>query len=113
MTRIERARRVAADPAGVALLLAEPASWADGHNLWSVTAPRRMGTRFSAALEIIAPSGSLVRGIVTVSPATDVGSEIRVVVNARDGGLAEDVERSASTFLALLAERAQARAFAA
>jgi hypothetical protein len=113
MTRIERARHVAADPAGVALLLAEPASWADGDNLWEVAAPQRMGTRFSAALEIIEPNGRLARGIVTVCSATEVGSEIRVAVNVQDHDFARAVERSASTFLEMVADRAQARAFAA
>jgi hypothetical protein len=115
MARLEIIRHVAADPAGVALLLAEPASWPDPEHReqgWTVAAPHRVGTRFTAAIEIASTSGRLAAGKVTVRPSSDSGSEIRLVVSASDTATST-VERSALTFLGLLADRAQARSLAA
>jgi hypothetical protein len=113
MTRFEVKRHVAADPAGVALLLAEPAGWSDLDHHWAIAAPHRVGDGFAAALQVTVPSDRLARGVVCVTPATDAGCDIRLVINAKDRTVATDVERSASSFLALLAERARARSFAA
>jgi hypothetical protein len=115
MARIELTRHVAADPAGVALLLAEPASWPDPDQRehgWVVTAPRRVGSRFTAVVEVLRMSGRLAGGQMTVKPSTASGCEVKLVVSAIDADTLT-VERSASAFLGLLAERAQARSLAA
>jgi hypothetical protein len=116
MARFEVIRRVAADPAGVALLLAEPASWPDpdhDEQVWLVALPRHVGSRFTAAVEVTETAGRLATGQVTVKPSTDAGSEIRLVIDALDDESTRVVERSAVAFLGLLAERAQARSLAA
>jgi hypothetical protein len=113
MTRFEVTRHVAADPAGVALLLAEPASWSDLDHRWVVAPPHRVGAGFAAALQVTASSDRLARGVISVAASADAGCEVRLVINARDRAIAHDVEQSASTFLAVLAERARARSFAA
>lgn len=113
MTRIEVTQHVAADPAGVALLLAEPTSWSDPDHGWLVAQPRHIGSRFTAAVEVTERLGRLATGEVTVKPAADAGSEIRLVISAPDASTVRSVEASASSFLAVLAERARARSFAA
>jgi hypothetical protein len=113
VTRFEVTRHVAADPAGVALLLAEPASWSDLYHHWVVAAPRRVGEGFAAALQVSADSGRLARGVISVATSPEVGCEVRLVINACDGAVANEVERSASRFLDALAERARERSFAA
>jgi hypothetical protein len=116
MTRIELTRRVVADPAGVALLLAEPASWPDpdrDDQGWVVSPPRHVGTRFAASVEAVETAGRLAAGQVTVKPIGDAGCEVRLVLTVADESTAGRVEASAGTFLALLGERAQARSLAA
>jgi hypothetical protein len=116
MTRIEVIRHVTADPAGVALLLAEPAMWSDPIQLdhtWVVAPPHRAMDGFASTVEVTEPWGRLVTGELTVTPALDTGCEIRLVIRVPDRSVARGVERSGVGFLALLAERAQARAFAA
>jgi hypothetical protein len=112
MTRFEVRRHVAADPAGVALLLAEPTAWSDLDHTWAVANPHRVGDGFAAAFRVTEPSDQLARGVVCVTPTTDAGCEVRLVINAKDRAVA-DVQRSVSGFLGLLAERARARSFAA
>jgi hypothetical protein len=116
MTRFEVTRHVVADPAGVALLLAEPANWPqadDAGRVWVVSPPRRVGSRFVAVLEVTATAGRLATGQVTVKPSNDAGSEIRLVISSTDDDVTDGVDQGAVTFVALLAERAQARAMAA
>jgi hypothetical protein len=113
MTRFEVTRHVAADPAGVALLLAEPASWSDLDHHWVIAPPHRVGDGFAAALQVTAHSDRLARGVICVAVSAEAGSEMRLVINARDRAVARDVEQSAATFLAELSERARARSFAA
>jgi hypothetical protein len=116
MTRFEVSRHVVADPAGVALLLAEPASWTeadDAGQAWVVSPPRRVGSRFVAVVEVTAASGRLATGQVTVKPLTDAGSEIRLVIRSAEDLATHGVDQVAVTFVALLAERAQARSMAA
>jgi hypothetical protein len=57
-------------------------------------------------------SDRLATGKVTVKPSSDAGCEVRLVVSASDAATSV-VERSALTFLGLLADRAQARSLAA
>jgi hypothetical protein len=119
MTRVELVRHVGADPAGVALLVAEPASWsaagiADylGH-LWVVESPRRAADGFVAGVEVVEPLGRLVSGELLISPCCAAGSDIRLAVDVRDAVDADTIERDAACFVELLADRARARAFAA
>jgi hypothetical protein len=107
---------VAAEPAGVALLLAEPASWLDPANpdrRWSVGALRRDDAGFSAAVEIHEESGLVATAVTTVVPGAISGSDIRIVIDAADRWSARAARRSAEVMLASVAERARARAFAA
>jgi hypothetical protein len=116
MTRVTRHQRVAADPAGVALLLAEPASWFDTEQrgrIWVVEAPRRVGSGFRAHLEIVEPAGHLVVGEITVAPSPDGGCELGVDIALGTRSRPRHIEQSAASFLDLLAERARARALAA
>jgi hypothetical protein len=112
MARIEVRRLVAADPAGVALLLAEVDGWTGIDHDWVVEPPRRLDDGFAADLQVSEPPGLLAAGALTVTPRA-VGSEIRLqlVVPSRFG--ARDLKRSAGRFLDLLSERAQARSYAA
>lgn len=116
MIRMELVRHIAADPAGVALLLAEPASWSDPEHrdhLWIVESPRRVGSGFTAGLEVVEPLGRLVTGEVGVTPSLHAGCDVSLVLAVRDLDSAAATELAASRFLALLADRARARAFAA
>jgi hypothetical protein len=116
VTRFEVARYVAADPAGVALLLSEPASWRDPDRTdytWTVAPPRRVASRFTAAAEVTASTERLATGQMTVRPSTEAGCEIRLVLTTRDAAPAGSVEQSARMLLASLADRAQARSLAA
>ena len=113
MARVEMRRHVAADPASVALLLAEPTSWSDPHHGWVVAPPRRIGESFAVSIDVLEPSGRLATGALIVKPAADVGCDLRLVISARSASTVRTVEPSAVTFLELLADRAQARSFAA
>jgi hypothetical protein len=116
VTRFEVTWHVAADPAGVALLLSEPASWRDPDHegyTWTVAAPHRVASRFTAAAELTASTERLATGQMTVKPSTEAGCEVRMVLRTRDAAAARSVEQSALLLLASLAERAQARSLAA
>jgi hypothetical protein len=113
VARIEVSRHVAADPASVALLLAEPASETEPDRGVVVATPRRNGVGFTAAIEVIDAIGRVVTGDVTVEPATDAGCDVRLEVTAPDRGAARGVERAAATFLDTLAARARSRSYAA
>jgi hypothetical protein len=116
VARFEVTRHVAADPAGVALLLCEPASWRDPDHddyTWTVAAPRRVASRFTAATEVTASSERVATGQMTVKPSAEAGCEVRLVLTTRDAAAARTVEQSALLLLASLADRAQARSLAA
>jgi hypothetical protein len=113
VARVEVTRHVAADPASVALILAEPAREKDAPRDVVVLPPRRSGIGFTAAVEVVDAIGRAVSGQVTVEPATDAGCDVRVFLNAPDDSAARGVERSASTFLSELAARARSRSRAA
>jgi hypothetical protein len=104
---------VAADPASVALLLAEPASERDPDSGISVTPPRRTGVGFTAVLHLVDALGRTIAGEVTATPASDAGCELRLVLSAPDSAAARGLERSATGFLAELAARARSRSRAA
>lgn len=113
MTRVEVSRHVAADPASVALLLAEPAGEPEHDRAVVVTPPRRAGVGFAAAVEVIDAIGRACSGEVMIEPATDAGCDVRLWVTAPDPTAARGIERSSTTFLGDLAARARSRSFAA
>jgi hypothetical protein len=103
-------RHVAADPASVALLLAEPAG---SGNAAMLTPPRRTGVGFAASIEIVDALGAPIAGDITVEPAADAGSELRLVLSAGEGTSTRRVERAGASFLSALALRARSRSYAA
>lgn len=113
MTRVEVSRHVAADPASVALLLAEPASEPEHDRAVVVTPPRRAGVGFTAIVEVIDALGRAGSGQVSIEPATDAGCDVRLWVRAPDATAARGIERSSIAFLSDLAARAKSRSFAA
>jgi hypothetical protein len=112
MGRIEVSRHVAADPASVALLLAEVASEHVDSGL-SLAPPRRTGVGFTAPVEFAEPIGGVIAGEVTVEPAAGAGCDVVVRFVPTDRGASRGLERVGSTFLAALAARAKSRSFAA
>jgi hypothetical protein len=107
---------VAAEPAGVVLLLAEPASWLDPpypDRRWVAGALRRDDSGFSAVVEVRDEAELVAAAVTTVVPGAVGGSDIRIVIEAADRWSARAVQRSAEMILASVAERARARAFAA
>jgi hypothetical protein len=113
MTRLRAIRHVAADPSGVALLLAEPAPWAGHGCYWTVDAPQRAGAGFTADIRVTDPSGRSTTGVSTVTPSPGSGCEVRLDLVVRNRAAARRLKTSADGFLGWLAERAQARSFAA
>lgn len=113
MPRIEVTRRVAADPAGVALLLAEPQPWVEPDQSWAVEAPQRVADGFDAVIRVSDPIGRLAIGSVTVRPAIGTGCYIRLEIETQSRVVARLLKQSAASFLDTLSERAQARSFAA
>jgi hypothetical protein len=111
MARVMITRHMTADPASVALLLAEPADAAAGGVV--VSLPRRSGIGFTAAVEVTDPLGRSATGEVVVQPATDAGCEVGLALNAPEGAAARRAERAGSSFLARLAARARQRSEAA
>jgi hypothetical protein len=110
MSRVEVARHVAADPASVALLLAELAAEDGGDHGLAVTSPRRTGIGFAARLEL--GHAGLV-GEIVVEPSSGEGCDARVEFDVPDRSSAQRVERAASAYLAALAAHARSRSFAA
>jgi hypothetical protein len=113
VTRIEVTRHVAADPASVALLLSEPSTTRDPEDGWVMAPPRRAGVGFTSVTQTSALSGFTASGRVIIVPATDAGCDVRLVVAVSDDVATVRAKRSAARFLALLADRARARSFAA
>jgi hypothetical protein len=103
-------RHVAADPASVALLLAEPAASSDGAML---TPPRRTGVGFAASIKLVDALGAPLAGDVVVEPATDEGSMLRLVLGGAEVTSARTVQRAGESFLSELAIRARSRSHAA
>lgn len=110
MAHVTITRHVAADPASVALLLAGPAGSNDGAVL---TPPRRTGVGFTAAVEIVDGLGTPVGGDVSIEPATDEGSVLRLVLGGADATSTRTVQRAGESFLSELAIRARSRSYAA
>jgi hypothetical protein len=113
VTRVEVTRHVAADPASVALLLAEPPAAQDADQGWVIAPPRRAGVGFVSGAAASTLSGFTAVGDVSVEPATDAGCEVRLVIAVDDDASSGRAERSATKFLSQLANRARSRAFAA
>lgn len=111
MARVEINRPIQADPAGVALLLADPAArdlWPRGRG-W-VGAPQRSGVGFVCDVVVADPPA---RGRLTIRVGADGPgrTDVRLVLQAlsADGALAWAAER----FLTAVAEAAYARSSAA
>jgi hypothetical protein len=110
MARVMISRHMIADPASVALLLAEPVSAPDDGVV--VSLPRRAGVGFTAAVEVTDSLGRSAAGEVIVQPATDAGCDVGLALSAPDG-VSRAVERAGSSFLDKLAARARQRSEAA
>jgi hypothetical protein len=118
MTRIEITRHAAADPASVALLLAEPATElvADRLDLTTsggVSGVRRSGVGFCAGVDVAVGHDHQAMGELTVVPSTDAGCDVRIELNPSDEAAAFSARAWAVTFLDSLAERARERSSAA
>jgi hypothetical protein len=118
MTSIEITRHAAADPASVALLLAEPdadAAYApttvDASG--EVSLVRRNGVGFAAGVDLVDRDGNQAFGVLTVVPSTDAGCEVRIELSPVDSPLRDRAEAWATGFLDSLAERARLRSSAA
>jgi hypothetical protein len=120
--RIEVVRHIAADPASVALLLADPTG--DGEadetrlrvadaDAIDVSAPRRSGVGFVAELTVRLRGEESIRGEIRVEPATDPGCDARIVLTVPSGTNAGAVQRQAGKFLSDLGDRARSRSYAA
>lgn len=117
MTEVELRRQVAADPASMALLLADLGQTPEQvpgqrRDSIAVTVPHRSGVSFTASVEVHA-DGRDVRGALVVRPAADPGSEVELNVESCPDDVARRVSRLADRYLDDLVERAQSRAFAA
>ena len=119
MPRMEFVRQVAADPAGVVLLLSGPAAsdlWPDGGVQFG--APGRSGVGFAVdlcAADLCAGEGERpARGRVNVAPDGDGPgtTEVRLVLTAGAVSLGQLVP-AANAFLDRLADLAHARSSAA
>lgn len=117
MTRVEITRHTAADPASVALLLAEPSAEPvtepNGELAGDVSPVRRSGVGFAAGLDVVDEVGRTTRGLLTVVPAVDEGCDVRITLSPVDEAVAESAAAWATAFLDSLAERARLRACAA
>lgn len=117
MTRIEITRHAVADPASVALLLAEPIVEPSVHRIaeptGEVSPVQRSGVGFAAGIDIVDGHGRAARGRLTVVPAVDDGCDVRIVLNPADDHVSAAATAWAMSFLDSLAERARLRATAA
>jgi hypothetical protein len=109
MTRVDMRREVVADPASVALLLAET-SPDDGGPV--VKSSRRSDAGFTASVEFADDQGGTATGEVTIVPAA-AGCEVRIVLAAADQWAARGVELAGWRYLDVLSSRAQRRSCAA
>ena len=120
MTQIEVERIAAADPAGVALLLAGPTP----EDLWPgvsgsdqpglvLGAPTRAGVGFVVEVDVADPGLGGARGRVVVEPApTGAGTTVRLQLTSSDV-VAPIIRHRASVFVDALAQLAQSRSSAA
>jgi hypothetical protein len=118
MTRIEITRHAAADPASVALLLAEPviepvADGLDPTPWGGVSGVRRSGVGFRAGVDVAVGDDHQAGGVLTVVPSTDAGCDVRIELNPNDEAAAFSVQAWAVSFLDSLTERARERSSAA
>jgi hypothetical protein len=120
--RLEVARHIAADPASVALLLADPngdSESEDGRlhlaaeDGLDVSAPRRSGIGFVADVTVRLRKGGPLAGEIRVEPAADPGCDARILLRLADGADASTAQRLAGKFLSTLADRAKSRSRAA
>lgn len=111
MARLVISRHMTADPASVALLLAEPV--VDPTEGVRVSPPRRAGIGFTAAVAVTDSMGRSAAGEVIVRPAADAGCDVGLALSAPEGGVGRGVERVGSSFLDRLAARARRRSYAA
>ncbi|MBV9292508.1 MAG: hypothetical protein JO222_08655 [Frankiales bacterium] len=112
MARVDVVREIAADPAGVALLLAGPAA----RELWPAPAaqfgpPSRSGLGFALTVTV-GGNGSAAHGTVTVRAGETPGTCV-VRFTVPDAAAAATVGEHARRFLDGLAERARSRSSAA
>lgn len=113
MVRVEVNHSVAADPAGVALLLAELAGDPRVNRSPAITDINRVDAGFSAAIKLIDTSGRVAAGEIAVADTSGAGCKVRIGVDAPFGWPGRDVEHDASAFLDVLADRARSRSCAA
>jgi hypothetical protein len=113
MARVEVSRHVEADPASVALLLAEPPGEPDRDSGVVVSPPRRTAVGFAAGVQITTLDAGAAIGEITVEPAVDAGADLLLTAMAPDGAAGRAVEHTATSYLARLASRARSRSFAA
>jgi hypothetical protein len=118
VTRIEITRHAAADPASVALLLAEPIAQApvrriDAEPTGEVRPVHRSGVGFAAGIDVVDREGRAARGLLTVVPAVAEGCDVRITLSPVDDEVAESAAAWATAFLDSLAERARLRSSAA
>jgi hypothetical protein len=117
VTRIEIARHAAADPASVALLLAEPARLSqpagpDSEVSGELSPVRRTSAGFAAELDVLAPHGAA-HGQVSVVPTADAGCDVRLTLSVVDDALAWLADGWATAYLDSLVVRARLRSSAA
>jgi hypothetical protein len=114
MARIEIVRNVAADPAGVALLLSGPAAT----ELWPRTgaefgAPTRTGVGFAVDVHVEALTGRAEGRLHMVpGPGDRTATELRLVLSA-EPPTTDRLRADAHSFVAALAATAQERSSAA
>jgi hypothetical protein len=120
--RIEVVRHIAADPASVALLLADPTGDSESEQArlhlaaedgLDVSAPRRSGIGFAADVAVRLRKGGPVAGEIRIEPATDPGCDARIVLHLGPDSDASAAQRLAGKFLSTLADRAKSRSYAA
>jgi hypothetical protein len=114
MAEIDVVRHVVADPSGVALLLAGPAT----RDLWSVGdarfgAPQRSGLGFVIDVRAHAAGGELRGRVVITADGNEARStEVRLVASV-SGPAARRLSDAGTKFVEALAETARARSSAA
>jgi hypothetical protein len=113
VSHVEITRHVAADPASVALLLAELASDEVSNSDLVIAAPRRTGVGFAAPLKFIEADGDVLSGEVVVEPSAKAGCDARVEFDVPERSAARQVQRAGAMFLTELAAHAKSRSAAA
>jgi hypothetical protein len=109
---IEMVRHVAADPAGVALLLSDPSFDLDAPVRWQVGAPRRWGAGFIASIDATVWPNHDASGTVSIEPVRGWGCQVRLVLTTLIRPDAT-IDAAAAEYLSRLAVQARLRASAA